>query len=244
MNKALVFLFAGTIFLNPLDARSGSEADRDIPIPKCTAQQAIEKVSKYQHKSKGDPKGYSLVKSGVPASVWIDLKSNGVVKSVAGGQQMVIKPPINRRGYALPMGAEWAGVGPSYAESHYGLGIALTKQGRSDEAIGQFQIALGLKPDYAAAHANLGAALDQRGQTDEAIRQFEEALRLKPDFAEAHYQYGMALWRQNLREQAIREFQEALRLQPDYADARKSLAAVLGGRTLSSPPPGGGTNKP
>lgn len=79
MNKALVFLFAATILLNPITARSGSEPDRAIPIPKCTAQQAIEKVSKYYHKSKGDPERFIIsVVYGRPDKLRSTLGNNSV----------------------------------------------------------------------------------------------------------------------------------------------------------------------
>ena len=44
----------------------------------------------------------------------------------------------------------------------HNLGVALYQQGRTDEAIRQFQEAIRLKPDHAEAHNNLGTALSGR----------------------------------------------------------------------------------
>ncbi len=48
---------------------------------------------------------------------------------------------------------------PDRAEAHNNLGAAFHRQGRTGEAIRQFQEALRLKPDYAGARRNLDAAL-------------------------------------------------------------------------------------
>jgi len=67
---------------------------------------------------------------------------------------------------------------PDYALAHMNLGIALFKQGHTDEAIHQLQEAIRFKPQYALAYINLGAAYFNLGKTDEAIGQFQEAIHL------------------------------------------------------------------
>jgi Flp pilus assembly protein TadD len=69
----------------------------------------------------------------------------------------------------------------------------LDLQGRSSDAIRQFQETIRVDPRHAQAHNNLGIALAKQGQTDEAIRHFQEALRLNPDSAEARKNLAIAL---------------------------------------------------
>jgi tetratricopeptide (TPR) repeat protein len=107
------------------------------------------------------------------------------------------------------------------------LGITLDNEGRTDEAIRQFQEAIQLKPDDAETRNNLGAAFLNEGQTDEAIRQFQEAIQLKPDYAEAHYNFGTALDSKGQTDEAIGQYQEAIRLKPGYAEACNNLGNVL-----------------
>ena len=71
------------------------------------------------------------------------------------------------------------------AETHYGLGFALLRKGRTSEAIDQYEQALRINPNYADAHSNLGAALAQMGRISEAIEQFKAALRINPNHADA-----------------------------------------------------------
>jgi tetratricopeptide (TPR) repeat protein len=112
--------------------------------------------------------------------------------------------------------------------AHKVLGAALDMQGRTEEAIQQFQEAIRLKPGYADAHNSLGAALAKKGQIDEAIRQYQEAIRLRRDHAEAHNNLGVALEEKGRFDEAISQYQQAIRLKPDYAEAHYNLGAALG----------------
>jgi tetratricopeptide (TPR) repeat protein len=112
--------------------------------------------------------------------------------------------------------------------AHNNLGATLLSRGQMDEALGQFEEALGAKPDYAEAHNNLGTAFDKKGQIDEAMRQFEEALRLRPDYAQAHYNLGTAFDKKGRIDEAIRQFEEALRLRPEDAEAHNNLGTAFG----------------
>jgi len=75
---------------------------------------------------------------------------------------------------------------------HYSLGLALFQDGRTDEAISEYQKALEMHPDDADAHASLGTALFKKGRADEAIAEFQEALRIQPDHSIARYNLRLA----------------------------------------------------
>ena len=59
-------------------------------------------------------------------------------------------------------------------------------QGKKDEAISHYKIAIKLKPDYAEGHNNLGNALFTVGKTEEAISHYKIVIKLKPDYAEVN----------------------------------------------------------
>src|SRR5215510_5750661 len=75
---------------------------------------------------------------------------------------------------------------PNLAEAHSNLGLALTGQGKFDEAIAACRRAIGIKPVLAGAHSNLGNALTGQGKFDEGIAAYRQAIGIKPDFAEAN----------------------------------------------------------
>jgi len=74
---------------------------------------------------------------------------------------------------------------PTFAAVHNNLGIALVAEGKNEEAISHYKMAIKLNPDYAQAYNNLGAALFNAKMTEEAIDYFKEAIRIRPGFAAA-----------------------------------------------------------
>jgi Flp pilus assembly protein TadD len=97
------------------------------------------------------------------------------------------------------------------AETHNGLGYALARQGRTDDAIEEFQVAIDLDASYAPAYNNLAEGLASQGKLAEAERYYERSLTLrtspavynalgavqrrlgKLDEAEAHFAKAKAL---------------------------------------------------
>ena len=111
--------------------------------------------------------------------------------------------------------------------SHTILGVALSGQGKTQEAIDHFREALRIKPDFLGAHYSLGAALEREGKDQEAMEHYVGALRIKPDRPEAHHNLGVLFLRQGKNREAIDHFREALRIKPDYPDAHNNLGTVL-----------------
>jgi len=80
-----------------------------------------------------------------------------------------------------------------YAEAHNNLGNALSAEGKIEEAISHYKMAIGLNPDFAEAHNNLGILLFNAKMTEEAIDYFKEAIRIRPGFAAAQKNLETAL---------------------------------------------------
>ena len=123
---------------------------------------------------------------------------------------------------------------PDNDRARTNLGNALSAQGRTAEAIVQFEEALRLNPLGADARNDLGNAFNAQGRTAEANAQFEEAQRLNPDSIEAHNNLGNALNAQGRAPEAIAQYEEALRINPDYAEAHNNLANVLNAQGRSA----------
>jgi protein O-GlcNAc transferase len=127
----------------------------------------------------------------------------------------------------LKSAVEHAGQRPQSSASHNAAGIKLVEQGKLEQAIASFRLAVRLGPANAEAHNNLGAALKQQDKLDEAVACYQEALRVKPDFSEAQSNLGNALRLLGKPEAAADSFRHALRLRPDYAEAQNNLSNAL-----------------
>ena len=111
--------------------------------------------------------------------------------------------------------------------AHDGLGQFLLDQGRLDEAIKEFQVALDTAPKYPMARTNLGIALSKKGRVDEAITNLQTVLGDYPNDAKAHLNLGTALAKTGDGQGAIAAYKKALSIQSHYPSAHYNLGMVL-----------------
>ncbi|MGB7589741.1 MAG: tetratricopeptide repeat protein [Terriglobia bacterium] len=91
-------------------------------------------------------------------------------------------------------------IDPRRAQAHDGLGLALARQGKPQEALAEYRRSLEIDPYY------LGDILRQRGDLEGAVRAFEKALRLRPDLQEGYYSLGSTLKQLAATRRASQEF--------------------------------------
>jgi protein O-mannosyl-transferase len=109
---------------------------------------------------------------------------------------------------------------------HDCLGLALSAEGKNQEAIDHFNQALRLKPDYANAFCNRGIAYIHSGQYKDAIQDLNEAIRLKPNHISAYYNRAVGYSQIGRYDLAVRDYSESLHLKSDYADAYNNRGAI------------------
>jgi hypothetical protein len=111
---------------------------------------------------------------------------------------------------------------PDNTLMHYKLGRVYSRQGRLEEAAGEYLRALELAPRYIQPRNSLGLIWLRQGRLDEAISSFREVLRVAPDDAPAHLNLGIALERLGRDDEAARHRQRAIEIDPGLA--RQSLS--------------------
>jgi hypothetical protein len=100
--------------------------------------------------------------------------------------------------------------------AHKNFALALLAEGKIEEAIDHYNMAISLKPDYADDYNNRGTAYNILGQPQCAIKDYNEAIRLKPDYAEAYYNRGTIYSKQGQYKSAIEDFNKAISLNHNY----------------------------
>ena len=115
--------------------------------------------------------------------------------------------------------------GKSRANNHYG--VALSKVGRTEEAVQFLKVALQIDPRNGYVLYNLGRMFDETGNIDQAISCYQSAIDLKPDLAVAHNNLAVDYLLKGRDDQAIECYRVALKLKPGFAEAHNNLGFVL-----------------
>lgn len=116
---------------------------------------------------------------------------------------------------------------PACWMAHDNLGRMLLDQGKVQESIPHYELAVQHNPNSSMIHSNFGVALMEANRMAEAQQQFEASIRLKPDDPETHNNLGITLYTAGRVDDAAKQFTEALRLYPLYADASRNLGKIL-----------------
>jgi tetratricopeptide (TPR) repeat protein len=114
---------------------------------------------------------------------------------------------------------------PSFAEAHVNLGNLYLDEGRYDEAIAEYEIALNdmlyRTPHF--AQSNMGWALYKKGQTDKAIESVRAAVTSVPNFCQGWKTLGLIYDGSGRTDKACDAFGEFAQSCPGVAEAHQLL---------------------
>jgi tetratricopeptide (TPR) repeat protein len=111
------------------------------------------------------------------------------------------------------------------ASSYVSRGRAYLKKGRGDQAMADFEKAIGIEPEAPAAYGNLGLIYYDMRRYDLALANFSKAIELAgPDAHAVDYlRRGVAYEASGERDKAIADYRAALKLDPGDAESKKGL---------------------
>jgi len=116
---------------------------------------------------------------------------------------------------------------PRNVRAHSGLGVALVREGRLEEAEVAYCRALEIDAAYPEAAYNLGRALSRLERHDEALEAYLAALELTPDNFKAHNNAGNTLLRLGRPAEAEVRFRDVIRLDPSGPFGHNGLGLAL-----------------
>ena len=112
------------------------------------------------------------------------------------------------------------------------FGSELVKQGRLDEAVSEFQLAVQADPRYAAAQLNLAYTYERLGRIDEAIAAYTATIALDPKNTVAFNNLGVLYLKRELYDEAIQSFERGLAVDRSDAMLQKNLATAKTNRDI------------
>lgn len=115
----------------------------------------------------------------------------------------------------------------SFAAAHLHLGLTLTMQGKTAEALQELNTAAALAPQDPLAQVEFAKALMADNENEKAVTVLRHALDLAPTDLDAKYQLALALQGSGQEQQAIPLFQEVVSLDPNNVPALTNLGLAL-----------------
>ncbi|SVD65338.1 uncharacterized protein METZ01_LOCUS418192, partial [marine metagenome] len=115
---------------------------------------------------------------------------------------------------------------------HNLLGLALANQGRLEESLDSFNVAIKYSEDKTSYLNNLGITLLKLGRFNEAISAFSQSVNCDNLNVKAHFYLGNALRKSGRIEEAIISYDTVIKLDPNHSEALllKSLSLKNLGR--------------
>ena len=174
------------------------------------------------------------------------LAVGGVLALAVGGVLALALAALS-----LPLSATWhdnhtlydsaLALNPRSFLSYNNLGQAFEAEGKLEQALESYRLAIKAKPAYLAAENNIGNVLINQGKTDEAIAHYARVISTGEitdppghTAARIYNNYAAALAKRGRLPEAMTAVQRAIEIDPDFADARANL------RTLSAAMGAGG----
>jgi tetratricopeptide (TPR) repeat protein len=120
--------------------------------------------------------------------------------------------------FMIAMGAVFTywrlGGGQAPGEYEVRKGNYRIEDGRYEEAITDFGLALEKNPQSARAHQGLAVTYLQMGRMEDAVAEFTTAIDADPEYAVALADRGITYDRMGKHEEALRDYRKALEMDP------------------------------
>ncbi len=106
------------------------------------------------------------------------------------------------------------------------LGYVYNETGKHEQAVSEFQRALGIDPTSDDAYRGLGFAYEHLGKTADAEQTFRRAITVRPQYWAGHNWLGTFLFRQGRFQEASSMFQQVTALAPDSFRGYQNLGGA------------------
>ncbi len=189
----LAGMVAGLLWVAPAFAQStGMVRGRVVdgegkPVEGATVVLEFQEGITRKYETKSNRRGEFMQIGLAPGRYLVTAQKEGL-----GAQQFEVRVGLGRAAEVNFVLAPGAGVGapdPKLVEAlktTFAAGVALSREGKHDEAIAKFKEALAITDKCYDCWYNIGIAYAQKKEYAQAEDAFKQAIALKPDYAEAY----------------------------------------------------------
>ncbi|MDP2806851.1 MAG: tetratricopeptide repeat protein [bacterium] len=122
-------------------------------------------------------------------------------------------------------------IRPDFYEAYNNLGLAISDQGRREEAVTAFKKAVELSPEAPEAYNNLGCLYKGKKDYQQAVEYFNQAIAKQSDYSLAYLNLGTAYEEMEKFDLAIKSWEKVLAVQPTNDEARRKISIYRAKRT-------------
>ena len=136
---------------------------------------------------------------------------------------------LKRRGQleaAEPLLSQAVTLRPDLAEGWLELGMLHAIQGKTEQALSEYERERLLAPNDSRVYYHIGKALSKLNRRTDAIQSLRRSLQLQPTW-ETRYALGEELGFDGQPDEARKELEQVTRMRPDYAPAHLNLGVAL-----------------
>lgn len=112
-------------------------------------------------------------------------------------------------------------------ETDFQIANELKREGKWNESIAFYQLAIEENPNFHWSHHGLAEALTKIGRFEDAIISYKTALKINPNFSSSYYNLGDIWAKMGHWHQAIPAYCRAIELNPKYYGSYKKLGDCL-----------------
>lgn len=112
------------------------------------------------------------------------------------------------------------------ANMHADVALAYVGIGFLEEAVTEYEKALGLCPTFVDIRTKLANTRRDLGELEQAVEEYREVLRTNPSFLPARLQLGVTYYMQKDNGAAVKEWRMALKSEPENKSAKAYLRMV------------------
>ena len=111
-------------------------------------------------------------------------------------------------------------------EEHLRKGNGLVMEKKYDEAIEEFEKALGVDPNCAVAYLNIATCYEYQDKDDDAVRMLKKALQADSSDDTPHFRLGGIYLKKDMLDMAVFEYKKGLEAKPDDPVAHWEIAGM------------------